>query len=291
MKEIRGANAILTGASRGIGPYIARALASRGVNLALAARSSEGVERTRGECVEMGVRAVAVACDVTSMDDLRKLVETAERELGPIDILVNNAGIEVTASLAGHGFGQIDDIIRTNLNAPIWLTKLVVPGMVQRGRGAVVNVSSMAGKSITPYNAVYGATKHGLNGFTGSLRGELDGTGVTAGVVCPGFVGEAGMWADGGGKAPALMREVSPRKVAEAVLKVIGGAPEALVTPGPIRPLLAFQELAPGVNKVLLKRMGILQTLRRRAEEYEARQPTPSADSKLPEPVEARTSD
>jgi short-subunit dehydrogenase len=239
----------------------------------------------------MGVRAVAVACDVTSMDDVRRLVDTAQRELGPIDILVNNAGIEVTASLPGHGFEQIDGIIRTNLNAPIWLTKLVVPGMVERGRGAVVNVSSMAGKSIMPYNAIYGATKHGINGFTGSLRAELDGTGVTAGVVCPGFVGEAGMWADGGGKAPALMREVSPRKVAEAVLKVIGGAPEALVTPGPIRPLLALQELAPGVNKVLLKRMGILQTLRRRAEEYEAHRSTLAADSRPREPVDAGVSE
>jgi len=267
MKNLRGTNAVLTGASRGIGPYIARALAAEGVNLVLAARSAEQLEDTRRECESRGVRAIVVTTDVTSADDLWRLKETADRELGSIDILVNNAGIEITKSVADLSQEEIDAILRTNLDAPIRMTKLVLNGMLARRRGAIVNISSMSGKSATPYNAIYSATKHGLNGFTESLDIELDGTGVNAGVVCPGFVSAAGMWANTGQTAPRMLREVSPEKVAAAVLKVIRGTPEALVTPGPIRPLLALQALAPSLTKPMLKRLGVLQVFRDRAQE------------------------
>ena|SRR5687768_18373313 len=94
MKELRGSNAILTGASRGLGVLIAHALADAGVNLALAARSAEGLERVRAEVAAKGVKAVAIATDVADQSQLEALVQRAETELGPTDILVNNAGIE-----------------------------------------------------------------------------------------------------------------------------------------------------------------------------------------------------
>ena len=125
MKDIRGSHAIVTGASRGIGPYIAKTLAAQGVSLALAARDAARLEDTRGACEALGVRAIAVPTDVTSREDLRKLVEKAERELGPIDILVNNAGIEITKSLQDTSFDEIDAVVRTNLSAPVWLIKMV----------------------------------------------------------------------------------------------------------------------------------------------------------------------
>jgi NADP-dependent 3-hydroxy acid dehydrogenase YdfG len=96
VKHIRGSCAIVTGASRGIGTYIAKTLAVQGVSLALAARDAAKLEDTRTACEALGVRAIAVPTDVTSREDLRRLVERVERELGPIDILVNNAGIEIT---------------------------------------------------------------------------------------------------------------------------------------------------------------------------------------------------
>lgn len=265
MDNIRGRNAILTGASRGIGVYVAKRLAREGVNVALAARDAAKLEDTRAACEALGVRAISVSTDVGSMDDLRRLVETAERELGPIDILVNNAGIEVTKSVIDHEFADVDAILQTNLSAPIWLSKLVLPAMVTRGTGAIVNVSSMSGKSITPYNAVYSASKHGLNAFTASLKVELDGTGVHAGVVCPGFVADAGMWADTGEKAPRMTSEVPPERVANAVIAVIHGAREELVMPMPMRPLLALQELFPAMSGAMLKRMGVLAAFKERA--------------------------
>ncbi len=215
MNQLRGRRAIVTGASRGIGVYIAKALAERGVDLALAARSAEALEQTRRQCEAFGVKAIAVACDVSSPDDQRRLVAAAERDLGAVDILVNNAGIEYTESLSNLSREQIDALLLTNLNAPIWLTKLVLPSMQKAGRGAIVNVASLAGKSPTPFATIYAASKAGLIGFSRSLQSELAGSGVTVGVVCPGFVSDAGMWAEheAGGvvKAPSMARPVSPQ--------------------------------------------------------------------------------
>jgi short-subunit dehydrogenase len=261
MKHLRGSTAIVTGASRGIGPYIARTLAGQGVNLVLAARSAEQLEETRRSCEALGVKAIALATDVNSMDDLRQLVAAAEREFGAIDILVNNAGVETTGALEALTYEQIDALLTTNLHAPIWLSKMVLPGMLSRKRGAVVHISSMAGKSGAPYNSTYSASKYGLNGFSDSVNFELEGTGVHMAVVCPGFVSEAGMWAVRGGKAPRMVREVSPQKVADGVLKAIGGALEVLVMPTPIRPLLALAQLSPGLQRAMVKRMGVAKAM------------------------------
>jgi short-subunit dehydrogenase len=275
MKDIRGSHAIVTGASRGIGTFIAKTLAAQGVNLTLAARDAAKLEETRRACEALGVRAIAVPTDVTSREDLRKLVETAQRELGPIDILVNNAGIEITKSLQDTSFEEVDAVIRTNLSAPIWLIKMVLPLMVERRRGAIVNVSSLAGKSCAPYDAIYSATKAGLVALGLSVDLELDGTGVTLGTVCPGFVSDIGMWANAGLKAPWMLKEVSPQKCANAVLKVIKtGSSEQLVSSGPIRPLLALVELAPGLHKPILKRLGVLKAFRERAEKFASDMPT-----------------
>jgi short-subunit dehydrogenase len=266
MKNLRGSNAIVTGASRGIGPYIAKTLAAQGVNVALAARSAERLEDTRRACEALGVRAIAVPTDVTSMSDLQRLVDTAQRELGAVDILVNNAGIETTGAIDTVSFDQVDDLLRTNLNAPIWLSKMVLPGMLARKRGAIVHVSSMAGKSGAPYNSTYSASKFGLNGFSEAVNFELEGTGVHMSVVCPGFVSEAGMWKNRGGTAPRLTREVSPQKVADGVLKAVRGSREVLVMAAPIRPLLALAQLAPGLQRGIVKRMGVVDAMREGAD-------------------------
>ena len=181
-------------------------------------------------------------------------------------MLVNNAGLEITRAFVDQSEDDVAAQLETNLIAPIDLTRRVLPSLVARRRGAVVHVSSMSGKSPTPYNSIYAASKFGLNGFTSSIAIELEGTGVNAGVVCPSFVAEAGMWADTGLRAPAMLREVRPEAVADGVVAVIRGAEEVLVTPTPVRPLLALRELAPKLTGALLARMGVLDTLRARAE-------------------------
>jgi short-subunit dehydrogenase len=260
MKDIRGKNVILTGASRGIGVYIARTLAQHGARIALAARSADALEETRRACESVGAKAIAVACDVGRTEDLRRLVETAERELGPVDILVNNAGIEFTEEFQHFSTDQIDEIVRVNLIAPMTLSKLVLPGMLARKSGAIVNVASLAGKSPTAYATLYSATKHGLVGFSDSLGGELHGTGVHVASVCPGFVSDAGMYAvhvSHGAKAPPIAKPVAPQKVADAVIKAIKGAPEVLVSAGPMRPLLLIGTLSPRLRRSITRVFGV----------------------------------
>jgi short-subunit dehydrogenase len=255
---------ILTGASRGIGVPIARHLASRVEQLVIAARDEAGLAATASLVEAAGARAIPVVVDVSLAADRERLVATASA-LGPIDLLVNNAGIEVAAAVVDQRADDIERQVAVNLLAPIHLTRAVLPAMIARRAGCVVMVSSMSGKSPTPYNAIYTATKHGLNGFTASLRIELADTGVHAGVVCPSFVADAGMWSDSGVKAPWLMSEVSLQAVVDGVERVIGGAGEVLVTPTPVRPLLALGQLFPGLDGPMLRRLGVLDALRDRA--------------------------
>lgn len=262
IQDLRGKRTLLTGASRGIGVHLARALAKEGAELVLTARDAASLAATAAECRDLGARVELVAADLGSAEDRARLVETA----GVLDVLVNNAGLEIPVAYVEQSERDIARQLETNLVAPLDLTRKVLPGMLARRRGAIVNVSSMSGKSPTPFNAVYAATKYGLNGFTASIRIELEGSGVHAGVVCPSFVADAGMWASTGVRAPAMMREVSPAKVAAAMLRVIRGEGQVLVTPGPVKPLLAIAELMPAATAKVLGALGVTKVLLARAE-------------------------
>jgi short-subunit dehydrogenase len=262
--DLAGRICVVTGASRGLGVGIAVKLASERAHVVLSARDEAGLNATADKVRAAGGGVTVVPGDVTKADDRARLLD-AVAKVGPLDVLVNNAGIEIPLAVVDQSPEQIARQIDVNLTAPLLLTRAVVPDLVSRGRGAVVMVSSMSGKSPTPYNAVYTATKHALCGFTSSLRIELAGTGVHAGVVCPSFVADAGMWADSGAKAPRAMREVPPERVADAVRKVIDGRAEILVTPGPVRPLLAIGQLFPSLDEKLLRMLGVLAALKDRA--------------------------
>jgi short-subunit dehydrogenase len=260
--DLNGQTILLTGASRGIGALLATRLAEQRPHLVLAARDGRRLETIAAQCTERGARVTIAAADVSSAADRQRLVQTA----GDVDVLINNAGVETTSALVDQSQAQVEAQILTNLLAPVELTRLVLPGMIAKHRGVVVNVSSMSGKAPTPYNSIYSATKFGLNGFTASLKFELEGSGVHVGAVCPSFVAETGMWADTGVRAPALLREVPPEKVVHGVLKVIAGAHEVLVTPGPMRPILALREMFPGLDGPVLRGMGVMDVFRRRAQ-------------------------
>lgn len=262
-KDLKGKRALVTGASRGIGAHIAERLAREGAELVLVARDRDKLAAVAETCKQLGARVELSAADVSKAEDRRRLVQ----EAGVVDVLVNNAGVESTRRLVDQSESEVRAQIEINLIAPIELTRAIVPGMIARGRGVVVNVSSMSGKSATPFNSVYAATKHGLNGFSSSLGVELHGSGVHVGVVCPSFVSEAGMWADGGLRAPAALPEVSPEAVVRGVLKVIRGHVEVLVTPGPIRPLLALRQLVPSLEGPMLRAMGVAKVFGKRADE------------------------
>ena len=260
MEDLRGANAIVTGASRGIGVFIARALAEEGVNVSLAARSADELERVRAEIEALGVTAIATVCDVAEADDRARLLERTESELGSVDILVNNAAIDIVRRFHEAPESDFVDTLRINLEAPILLTRAVVPGMLERDRGHVVNISSGAGKVGVAGESAYCSSKHGLVGFTHALRSEYERTNVGFSVVCPGLVTEVGMahrWNEAGIKAPKIAGSSSPKKVADVTVRCIRrNTAEVLVNTPPVRPLIVLSNIAPGATPWLMRRLG-----------------------------------
>jgi len=276
MRDLRGANALLTGGSRGIGPYIARALAGEGVNVALSARNQGQLETVRDEIAGLGARAVAIAADLSQTEDRARLIETAGRELGPLDLLINNAGLEPSSEFARLAESTIEETIATNLTACAVLMRQVLPGMLERRRGHIVNIGSVAGKVAIPYDSIYSATKFGLVALSHAVREELRGTGVGVSVVCPGFVSEAGMYADMGVPAPAIAGTSRPEQVAAAVLRAIQrDVAEVIVTPLSGRPLITAAGLSPAAGMALMRRVGVLDLFRKAAENKAERGPQP----------------
>jgi short-subunit dehydrogenase len=267
MNDLAGRHALVTGASRSLGRHIARALAAEGVKLTLAARSAADLE-TLGQ--ELGTPAVAVPTDVTDEQQRRRLLEKAQSAWGPIDVLVNNAGVEYSSPYARQDPAEITQTLEVNLAAPLLLTRAVLPPMIERRGGHIVNISSASGKTGTPFEAAYSASKFGLVGCSQALRAELHGTGVGCSVICPGFIGGEGMYARmeaAGIKAPRLIGVSPIQKVAAAVVTAIKeDRAEVVVNPTPLRPLLALQQLAPGAQPVLMRALGVTDLFRRAAQ-------------------------
>lgn len=262
LRELTGRTALVTGASRGLGRHIARALSEEGMHLALAARSEEPLRELAVELGSGGTAAVVLPTDLTDRAELRTLADRAEEELDGVDVLVNNAGAMETCRYHRR---DPDDVARTvalNLLAPMLLARSLLEGMVERGRGHVVNVASLAGKAGPPFEAVYGATKAGLIGFTQSLRREYHGTGVSSSAICPGYVSGTGMYVDAvertGVEAPDRVGRASPSSVASAVVRSVkGDRPEVIVNSTPVRPLLVLQEASPRLGEWLGRRLGL----------------------------------
>jgi short-subunit dehydrogenase len=248
VEQLRGRNALVTGAAGGIGGYICRALAAEGVNLALSdlpeAPQQELLDELSGRTIEVA----SVPADISDRGDLLALPAQAEEAIGPLDTLVNCAGLEFGGPFLERSNEEITALIDVNLTAAILLTRAVLPGMLERGRGHVVSLASMAGKLPAPMLATYSGTKHGVVGFTASLRDELKDSPVGASAICPGFVARAGMFGRLGDVSdpPPPMRPIQPEQVAEAVITAIRyDEPEIIVNGRGTKALIAFRAIAP----------------------------------------------
>ena len=187
MSALAGKVAVVTGAGRGIGAACARALAAEGCDVVVAARSRDQVERVAAELAAGGHRARAVVCDVTSEQDILALRREAG-ELGPVAVLVNNAGAAASMSVIKTSLEEWNRLMAVNATGAFLCTRALLPGMLERKWGRVVNVASTAGLHGARYIAAYAAAKHALVGFSRSAAAEVEGTGVTVNAVCPGFV-------------------------------------------------------------------------------------------------------
>ncbi len=270
MRDLGNRVALVTGASRGIGRVIAQTLGAAGMRLALVARSAAPLSELAKTLSEAGRPAFAYPVDVTDRSALASLVAQVESDLGSIDVLVNNAGIEVVCPFDELPLAEMDQILATNLVSVMTLTRLCLPGMLARSRGHIVNLASLAGKAGPPLPETYAASKAGLIGFTQSLRVSYEGSGVSASAICPGFVSDAGMFADRaraeGVRAPRLLGSSTPEAVARAVLRSIrDDVPEILVNPGPARLTAALGQLFPRLPAWLVRRLGLREMYRKSA--------------------------
>ncbi len=222
MSWLTGKVALVTGASRGIGREIALALAREGADCALAATSAEAAAPTAKEISALSRRALALGCDVARPEELDRMIERTLRELARIDVLVNNAAVVHRAPLVELTDADIERVLAVNLLGPMYLCRRVVPGMLARGEGRVINVSSISGTLACPRALAYAASKWGLDGFTRSLAEEVKGRGVFVAAVLPGSVDTAML--EGSGFSPAM----GPADVAGVVRYLCAEAPMAM---------------------------------------------------------------
>lgn len=264
VRDLNSRVTILTGASRGLGRHIARGLASKGARLALAARNAEMLEEVADSLRAGGATVEVIPTDVSQKAQLEHLHAETERRLGPVDLLINNAALERVTRYSTCDFDDIEADLNVNVRAVMYLTRLVLPGMVQRNRGHIVNMASLAALGGYAHGESYVATKHAVLGFTRALRASLQSEGrrVSASAVCPGYVSETGMFArkvsSHGSEAPGIMGTSSPDAVVKAVLKAIQtDAAEVVVNPRPVRPMVAMALLFPHVGEWLARKIGI----------------------------------
>lgn len=265
MKNLEDRNVLITGGSRGIGPYIARALAIHGARVALTARSRAGLAQVAASLEGAGGQPLVVTADLSAARDRKRLIASVVAQDGPIDILVNNAALESEGAFTALPQPSIESTIEVNLLAPMALTRQVLPSMIANGRGHIVNIASLGGKCGVPYDAVYCATKAGLIEWSRALRMEVASQGVGVSVICPGYVTDAGMFARFGMKPPWNLGSCTPAQVAHAVVRAVRqDRGEIIVNSMPVRPSLALGALSPALLDWILKKMGVLDFQRRK---------------------------
>jgi short-subunit dehydrogenase len=241
--ELSGRSALLTGATGGLGRAIAAALADRGAKLVLSARKQEALDALAAELPGEGHRTLV--CDLAEPGAAEKLAA----EAGEVDVLVANAGLPGAGLLSEFTPEQVIRALRVNLEAPMLMARALFPAMLERGSGHLVFVSSLSGKVASPRSSIYNATKFGLRGFAFGLRADLAPRGIGVSVVSPGFIRDAGMFADAGAKLPPGMGTASPAQVGDGVARAIErDKVEVVVAPLSLRAVSHFALATPGIS-------------------------------------------
>jgi len=227
--------ALVTGSTEGIGRAIAFTLGKAGYKVGVCARTPVKVESLLKELAAAGITAAGRACDVGDPAQVTALVAHVTERLGPVDVLVNNAGIGVLTPFADLTLADWDAVMATNLRGLYLVTSAVLPGMRARKQGAIVNISSLAGKRGFPGGTAYSASKHAIMGFSESLMLEVRKEGVRVVAICPGSVDTKMIHAQTlFERDPAKI--LQPEDVAAAVLGVLQLPARATISELEIRP-------------------------------------------------------
>jgi len=249
---LKGKTIVITGASSGIGRATAIECARRGANLVLAARRITPLESAAAECVSLGVSAIPVVTDVTRPEDCRKLIEKA----GKVDILINNAGFAIFDPIADAKPEQLRSMMDTNYFGTVYCTQAVLPQMLERGSGTIVNVASIAGLMGYARMGGYCATKFALAGFTEALRDEVVGRGVRVALVCPATTDTEFFVKAERGKMPGASRlilAVKAERVAVAICRSAEDGSYRRVLPPFAAMFIKFKEIAPRLAHAIFR--------------------------------------
>jgi short-subunit dehydrogenase len=248
--ELAGAVVAITGAGRGIGRAAADEFARRGARVCIGDLDGDRAATAAGE---IGRGAEPFQVDVRSRESFAEFIGSAERAVGPIDVLVNNAGVMPAGRFLDESEATTAMILAVNVVGPIHGMRLVLPGMIERGRGHVINVASMLGKTELPGLATYTASKHALVGLTAAVRAELPGSGVTLTTVLPAVVNTE---LSSGIPIPlARIVRVQPQDVARAIVESCQSRPKEVAVPRWMGLYPALRPFIPDVVESLIRKV------------------------------------
>lgn len=241
--------ALITGASSGIGAATARELAQRGYALALAARRSSELSRLAGELTAQGGTALPIPTDICDPAQITRLARLTLEHFGQVDVLVNNAGINQHHRAWRPSDEQIATVLQTNFSAPVQLTREIMPGMLERRRGHIINIGSAAGHIGAPGMSLYSASKYALRGWNDALRREVMHQGIAVSLVSPGLIRTPMAAGTRGIPMPG------PELVARVVAQLLERPRREVVVPAVYAPFVWLDRLLPGLADALLSRL------------------------------------
>jgi len=230
---LSNAVALITGGSSGIGRAIAVRLAALGASVAICARNQAALAESAATLEKLSGRVFFQVADVTRAGDVQDLVAKVESVLGPITILVNNAGIGLFGAAHEKSEADWDRVLDTNLKSVFLVSRAVVPGMIRRGSGDIINMSSLAGRNAFAGGGIYCASKWGVHGLSFCMAEDLREHGIRVSVVAPGSVATA--FSGRGPKDPAKV--LAAEDVAHAVAMLVTQGPQSFISEVQLRPL------------------------------------------------------
>ncbi|MFZ0639459.1 MAG: SDR family NAD(P)-dependent oxidoreductase [Candidatus Acidiferrales bacterium] len=230
--SLAGKSALITGASRGIGFAIAQRLGRLGARIALCGRHQDTLDAACARLHDEPIDALALTADVSRSDQVSSLVEKTLARFGAVDFLVNNAGTGRFGPVQDFSESDWDNMLDTNLKGVFLVSRAILPSMISRGSGHIVNISSLAGKNSFPGGSLYCASKWGLLGLTYSMAEDLRAHGIRVTAICPGSVATE----FGHPSSKNVQKMLQPDDVAHAVEMVITAAPQSFISEVVMRP-------------------------------------------------------